>query len=142
VLAGDDDGRLASFVVDAKTGDLIDVFFAQAPMDGSTLLLPAAASSLGLGAGHGAFSYSAAFFSREDGSADLFDGTAGFDAFDPPISTGDFAELAPGVSATFPVSANRQALAALPSLGWLVVSHDDADGAPQADRVGIPAGVR
>ena len=142
LLAGADDGTFGAFVIDANTGDLVDLFPALAPTNGSTLLLPAAASSLGLAEGSGAFDYAAAFFSREDGASDDIDGTAGFDAYAPAISTGDFTSLAPGAASSFAVSADRKANAAHPSLGWLVVSHDDADGAPQADRIPLPGGGR
>ncbi len=47
VLAGAFDGRYGSFVFTAG-GDLVDAFFAAAPMNGSTVLLPVAASSLGM----------------------------------------------------------------------------------------------
>ncbi len=47
LLAGALDGRYGSFVFNAN-GDVVDAFFAEAPMNGSTALLPVAASSLGL----------------------------------------------------------------------------------------------
>src|SRR4029453_1420658 len=36
VFTGDNNGQYASFTIDASTGDIIDAFFADAPMNGST----------------------------------------------------------------------------------------------------------
>ncbi|MGH7764553.1 MAG: S8 family serine peptidase, partial [Candidatus Dormibacteraceae bacterium] len=47
-LSGSFNGQYASFTVDAHTGRLIDAFFADAPMNGSIVELPALASDLGL----------------------------------------------------------------------------------------------
>jgi len=48
VLTGSFNGQMASFTIDAATGALIDAFFADAPMNGSLIELPALASELGL----------------------------------------------------------------------------------------------
>jgi hypothetical protein len=57
LLAGALDGRFGSFVFNAN-GDVVGAFFAEGPMNGSTALLPVAASSLGLDATeHNKFRY-------------------------------------------------------------------------------------
>ena len=48
VLTGVADGRFGSFTIDASTGDIVDAFFADAPMNGSTIELPTLASEIGL----------------------------------------------------------------------------------------------
>ena len=48
VLAGAFDGRFASFVFDAESGDLVNAWVAEAPLNGSTMLLPLLASDIGL----------------------------------------------------------------------------------------------
>ena len=44
VLTGSFNGQMVSFTIDAATGALIDAFFADAPMNGSLIELPALAA--------------------------------------------------------------------------------------------------
>jgi subtilisin family serine protease len=144
VTAGDFDGRMASFVFDAA-GNLVDAFFADAPMNGSTVLLPLLASDLGLTSGKGSFSYGlTAFDLREDNTAqDDVDGTATFDAYAPAQSTGDFLELAPGGGPTrLGLTVDAARFSRAPSQGWLVVTLDDRNGSAQADRIPFSLGSR
>ena len=67
--------------------------------------------------------------------------SATFDAFNPPVDSGQYAQLAPGQSAALPVSVDVPAEVANRALGWLVVGVDDASGAPQADEVPLPANL-
>ena len=46
-LTGTPDGTLAAFTIDAQSGELVDHWNAPAPANGSTVLLPVLASSLG-----------------------------------------------------------------------------------------------
>jgi minor extracellular serine protease Vpr len=141
LTTGEFDGRLGSFTIDADSGEVLDGFVADAPMNGSVVELPAIASELGVTAGSSSFGYSVAGFSLLDTT--LVDPTAGssFDAFRPAVSSGQFTELAPGASTTVPLDVRRRALHGNKSaLGWLVVSVDDPNGAPQADKVAAPRG--
>jgi minor extracellular serine protease Vpr len=145
VLAGDFDGRFASFIFDAA-GNLIDAWVATAPMNGSTLELPALASELGL-APKGAstkFDYSVAAFSIVPGDPDIpganfvdVTGVGHFRLDKPPVSTGDFIPLAPGETKAATLSVDVGQAAASPVLGWLSVSLDDATGEAQADEIPI-----
>src|SRR5207249_826736 len=65
ITAGSFDGRVGAFVVDLVTGATSIFFFATAPTDSSTLLLPVPASALGLSAANPRFTYGAAAFSTE-----------------------------------------------------------------------------
>jgi minor extracellular serine protease Vpr len=133
------DGRVASFTFDAA-GNLIDAFVGDAPMNGSTILLPALASELGLKKGNSDFNYSVVGFSIEHSSiVDVVPGTGRFDAWKPAVSQGDFIALAPGAVATLNLSVDRGKFASAPTLGWLIVSLDDANGAAQAQE--IPVGT-
>jgi subtilisin family serine protease len=134
VLAGDFNGQFASFIFDAE-GNLVDAWVADAPMNGSTMLLPALASEIGLDASHSGFAYAVASFSISPGALQDVTGAAAFDAFNPPVETGDSVDLAPGDSATLGLSYNRVGVAHFRSLGWLVVTLDDPNGAAQADEV-------
>ena len=135
VLGGAFDGIPASFTVDAA-GHVIDAFYADAPMNGSTLELPAVASELGIDAAHSAFRYGVTGFSLLTGAVDPT-GAASFDAFSPALSSGDFAPLDPGASTTFDVTVDRSAFNQQRELGWLVVSLDNGDGAAQAQELPV-----
>jgi len=143
VLTGVEDGRFGSFTIDASTGDIIDIFFADAPMNGSTIELPAVASEIGLvqkSAKPVTFAYAVNAFSLVPGGLVDTTGAALFDPFHPAVSSGDFATLSAGGGATsLPLSIDKSQQAKTPARGWLVASVDDANGAPQADEVAAPA---
>jgi minor extracellular serine protease Vpr len=142
VTAGAFDGRFASVTIDAKTNEVVDAFFAEAPMNGSTVELPALASDLGVTAKDARFDYTVTGFSVMDSA--LADPTswASFDAFSPAVSNGQFAPVPSGDSAAITLSLNRGAQQSLKGmLGWLVVSVDDASGAAQADEVRAPSNL-
>jgi minor extracellular serine protease Vpr len=146
VLTGVANGQFASFTIDAKTGALIDAFFADAPMNGSTIELPALASELGRAQKGGAraqqLSYTVQAFSVVPGTFIDTTGSAKINPFSPAVSSGDFATLAPGSSASFTLTFDKEQQKRTPALGWLVASVDDANGAPQAAEVLAPAHVR
>jgi len=136
VTAGAFSGQFASFIFD-KTGALVDLWVANAPMNGSTILLPALASEIGLDPAVNStrFRYAVNAFSIVPGV--LVDTTAfaSFRSHQPPVSTGQFIPLAPGASATLNVSVDLGKVAGTPQLGWLVIGLDDANGAAQADEI-------
>ena len=137
VLAAAFNGQYGSFVFDAA-GNLVDAFFAEAPMNGSTALLPVAASSLGLSADeHDRFSYSTAGFNILGPEFDVVAGAPRVRPWTPTSSQGDFVPLAPGATAPLILGASSSARSD-GTLGWMVVALDDADGAAQADLVALP----
>lgn len=136
VTTGDLDGRFGTFVFKAD-GTLVDAWVATAPMNGGTLLMPVLASQVGLAEGASRFTYAVTGFSQvPDGLVDETE-SAAFDAFAPAISTGAYAPLAPGASATIQLTVDQARLAATPAKGWLVVSLDDRAGRQEADQVGF-----
>ena len=110
----------------------MDAWLADAPLNGSTLILPALASDLGLTADSGSFTYWVAAFDYETGIPDETAVSRPFDVFNPAQSTGDFVPVASHGHATIPAWANKAALHAGDVRGWLVVSLDDANGGAQA----------
>jgi minor extracellular serine protease Vpr len=139
VLAGAFNGQYASFIFDAETGDLINAWLAEAPMNGSVVGLPTLASDIGLSKRKDEFSYDVAAFDLVGGGFDSTATADRFSAYKPQVSSGDFLTLAPGASASIPLSLKSEARN--PGvLGWLVATVDDATGAPQADEVRIPRG--
>jgi subtilisin family serine protease len=137
VLAGEFDGRYGSFVIDAS-GNLIDAFFASAPMNGSTVLLPAAASSLGLDpVEFNKFRYDVTAFSILSADFDTVAGNPRVRPFEPTSSQGEFLALAPGASAPLQLTSTSSARSD-GTLGWMIVALDDGDGAPQAELIPLP----
>ena len=138
VTTGTPDGRMAAFVFDANGTDR-EAFFATAPMNGSTLVLPARASTLGLSGADARFTYRVNAFGMRTGDrvVDAVSGTASFRPFAPAVSQGDLLDLPPGATGMLDLDVDAAAEAADPVLGWLVVSQDDATGAAQADQVPI-----
>ena len=72
-----------------------------------------------------------------DAFEDVVDGRASLSVFDPAVSNGDFIGLDPGGSDTLDVSVNEAGHGDNPSKGWMIVSLDDVNGAPQADLVPV-----
>jgi subtilisin family serine protease len=138
VTTGEDDGRFAAFTTDADF-NVIDAWVATAPMNGSTMELPALASELGLSAAHSSFRYGVAAFDRINGGSDTTS-AATFDAWSPAVSSGDFVSLAPGQSKSIDLTYRMGSVASSKVLGWMVVTLDDASGPAQADLVSVPRG--
>jgi hypothetical protein len=136
VLTGSFDGVEASFTFDAS-GDLIDAWYADAPMNGSVIELPALASDMGITSAAPGFSYSITGFDLIYGTIDAVPGSAKFNAFTPSVSNGQFVALASGKSATLPLSVSPALQATTPSLGWMIASLDNRNGAAQAALVSV-----
>ena len=134
VLTGSFNGIMASFIVDLNSGALIDAFYAEAPMNGSIVELPAL-----LDPGQARFSYSVQSVSFISGATDVTDPAhpGVFDVHSPAVSTGDVGTLAPGGSLDVPLKVNVGQLGVTPVKGWLVLTPDDTAGA-QADEVPLP----
>jgi minor extracellular serine protease Vpr len=148
VLTGDNNGQYASFIIDAATGDIVDIWLADVPMNGSTIELPVLASDIGLAqksAKPTAFRYAVNAFSLVPGGIVDTTGSALFDPFHPAVSSsvlnpdGTPKAVAAGGSISLPLSIDKSQQAKTPALGWLVASVDDANGAAQADEVAAPA---
>ena len=138
VRAGEPDGYSEVFIANARTGALSSTgFYAQAPTDSSTILLPVYAGDLGLTATKGDFAYSAAGYSSVNDGYDQATGTATYNPWSPALSNGQYAELKPGGQKTgVPVDVNAAAFAAQNPLGVMVVLPDNASGASQALLIG------
>ena len=164
VLTGQPNGRMNVFVED-RNGVIVDARQADAPMNGSTILLSLPASALGLTADHGRFAVRAVSKDLASGVSDSIRGSAVFDLNHPVVNTDAQTDLAaagkPGDIGSIPVTVDMAGLdddlfegddePGLSGrhgrnddwndhrrhgvLGWLVVSMDDANGAAQADEV-------
>jgi subtilisin family serine protease len=131
VLTGAFDGIDASFTFSAA-GDLVDAWYADAPMNGSIIELPALASDMGISADAPGFSYSAVALDLTTNTLDEVPGVAAFDAYAPSVSNGQFVLLGAGESATLNLTVDTALQATTPALGWMIVSLDNPNGSPQA----------
>jgi minor extracellular serine protease Vpr len=131
---GTPNGMYLSVVFDADWNALW-AYAADAPLNGSTVILMAYASDLGLAGPSGSFTYWVAAGDLWRGAYDETAVSAPFDVFAAAQSTGDFLPIAPRGHASVPVWADAAAAEAGTVSGWMVVTLDDRNGASQADIV-------
>lgn len=136
VMNGSDNGNFAAFLFD-RTGVVVDVFLADAPMNGSTLLLPALTSDLGITPASPPFTVRAQSFDRLSRVFDVMPGTARWQPFHPAVSTADLVDLTAASATELAVTVNLTDQAVQQVRGWLVVTLDDRNGESQADRVAL-----
>jgi minor extracellular serine protease Vpr len=127
------DGRIGTFIVDLATGELSIFYFAYAPTDGSTILMPVPAAAIGVGAGQPRFAYSAGVADLFSGEFDVFDQWAPFNPFTNAISTGAFAAVNPGDRVRVPFMVDAAEWAASPALGLMVVTQDNRSGTDEVN---------
>jgi subtilisin family serine protease len=137
VTTGDFSGELIAAVLDLRTGDLVADFFAIAPTNGSTILLPVLVSSLGITAANPRLSYSAVGFDLLSDDQDAFTEIASFNAFNSAISNGDFIEVPPDAFISVLVTVNPAEEAITPAKGLMIVTQDNKNGPREADLITI-----
>src|SRR5205085_4367548 len=118
-------GEMVVAVFNLATGAGALEFFATAPTDGTTVLMPLVAADAGIIATHPRFSYTAQTVDLLTGNVDAITTAARFNAFNSSISTGAFATLPPGTSASVPLSINQREFRLTPALGQMVVSLEN-----------------
>ena len=127
--SGTADGKEACFVLRMSDDTLVDAAYTSGPANSSTIRCGVLASSIGVG---GSFTYGAASASLLSPTSYQLSSLASFDPFQPAISQGDHIALAPGASANLSVWIDPTAFTQSPSLGWMIVSPDNAAGPDQA----------
>ncbi|WP_433293743.1 S8 family serine peptidase [Actinoplanes sp. CA-030573] len=131
LTTGDLTGELVTAVFDIRTGDGTLEFFADAPTDSSTFVLPVLLSQLCaegspcLSADSPRMTYHAESIGTIDGNDDTIDGTASFNPFTPSLTTGVADEVAPNKYATETVKLDKAEFAKTPARGFMVVTHDN-----------------
>ncbi|GIM92725.1 peptidase S8 [Paractinoplanes toevensis] len=131
LTTGDLTGQLATAVFDLRTGDGTLEFFADAPYDSSTLVLPVLVSQLCaegspcLSADSPRLTYHAESIGTIDGNDDEIAGKATFNAFTPALTTGVTATVAPNKTVTQTVQLDKAEFAKSPARGFMIVSHDN-----------------
>ena len=132
LAAGAWSGQMVSIITDASF-NIVDIWEANAPLNGSTIEVPALASDLGLADGSGSFTYKVYAFDGYTGAADITKWSRTFDAYDPTISTGKFKKVDAGSATKVRVWFNK----ADAPRGWLVITLDDRNHS-QGDIVRVP----
>jgi minor extracellular serine protease Vpr len=133
LTTGFNNGQVVVAVFNIATGAATLEFFAAAPTDGTTVLLPLVAADVGITSSNPRFSYVAHTTDTLTGATDAITTAASFNAFNNSISTGAFVVLNPGTSASVPISIDAAEFAKTAALGEMVVSIDNfAKGGRQA----------
>jgi minor extracellular serine protease Vpr len=145
LTTGDVTGQMATAVFDLRTGEGMLKFFADAPYDSSTLVLPVLISQL-CQAGSPCLSpenprlrYHVSSSSVADNETDTIAGSAAFNPFTPALSTGLVSQVAPGRTVKETVKVDKAELVRTPALGWMVVSQDNRSR-DEAQLIAIKAG--
>ena len=132
-------GQYASVVYDLNTQMITAAYLADAPTDGSTVLLPVFAQDLGLTSST-AITYTETTTNLFNGSSETLPGSASFNPFAPAVSSGFFVALPPNTHATVPVAIDPSQWKITPAKGWMVVVEDNLSGAQQAVLLPASAG--
>ncbi len=146
LTTGTPSGIDAVAVFTVATGAASINYLADAPTDSSTMTLPVDISQLCdsgapcLSAANPTFSYTVESFGLTDQTSDTIDATAKFNAFTPSISTGMFVTVAPNTIGSDTVTIDPAGWASTPSLGLMVVTHDNASGRAEAQLISVGAG--
>jgi minor extracellular serine protease Vpr len=132
VETGTASGQIGTFLVNIKTGAELIEFNADAPTDGSTVLMPVFASDLGISPTNPRFTYTMNAFD-DTGAGESLTGTASFNAFTPSISNALFVPVGPNLTVDVPVAIDPVEFAKTPALGFMIVTEDNHSGEDQAN---------
>jgi hypothetical protein len=132
VETGTASGQIGTFLVNLKTGAELIEFNADAPTDGSTVLMPVFASDLGISPTNPRFTYTMNAFD-DTGAGESLTGTASFNAFTPSISNALFVPVGPNLTVDVPVAIDPVEFAKTPALGFMIVTEDNHSGEDQAN---------
>jgi hypothetical protein len=130
-------GQYVSALVNLSTGTVTPEFLADAPTDGSSVLLPVMASDLGLSPANPRLAYSEMTTNLLDGTSEKLPGTAFFNVFTPAISNALFVPVAPNDKSVVPVAIDPAEFAKTPPLGLMVVVEDNTSGEAQASLIPV-----
>jgi hypothetical protein len=126
LTTGSFNGQLASWMIDLTTGEIIGGFVAPDYLDSTVILLPFQLSAVGIDTSNPDFDFISAVFSLEGAETDVVDGVGSWNAFAPPIETGQFLELAAGDTAEWTAIYDAAAWAQYPQRGLMAVYAENA----------------
>jgi minor extracellular serine protease Vpr len=130
-------GEMVAAFVNLKTNALGVDFDAVAPTNSGTILLPVQASDIGVTPTNPRFSYTVESFDEFSSNTDSFPTSAKFNAFSSAVSTGDFAVVSPNAAVGVTVSVDPAEFAVTPALGFMIVSQDNKNGAPEVNLLSV-----
>ncbi|HTS22129.1 MAG TPA: S8 family serine peptidase [Casimicrobiaceae bacterium] len=131
-------GQMVVAVFDLKANAITAVdFFAFAPTDSATMLLPVLAADVGVTPANPRFSYTVESFDFFGTASDSFTTSASFNAFSSSITNGNFVVVPPNSTASVPVSVNSAEWAITPALGFMIVTPDNRNGPKEVNLVGV-----
>jgi len=137
VTTGAFTGQMVTALFDNNGGGILE-YFAYAPFDGSSILLPVLASDMGITPANPRFSYSVTVYDLvQTGASDSFAKSAKYNAFGSAISDAQFVGLPPDAAGSVPITVNTTELAITPALGLMVVTQDNKNGKDEANLVKI-----
>src|SRR5262249_8117601 len=125
-------GRQVANLVDVNSGLLTTKYYAMTSTDASTIVLPVDIADLGLSAAAPRFWYSVSSFEMFGVGNDNLTALAPFNAISPAISTGQHVAIDPNQKALVDLWVNPTEWVTTPSLGLMVVSIDNKNGAAEA----------
>lgn len=137
VTTGHPGGYFAALAM-TSAGEVTGAFVAEAPMNGSTMLLPVLASHIGLSEKLSRFTYWVSGESLNVTGAQDLTGTATLDILRPPTSSDWISEIRPWETVTSTSVIDPAEVAATSTRGWLIVSHDDRHGPSEAEEIAFP----
>ena len=138
IQAGSFNGRMAAFVFSTRSAGASVNFFATAPTDSSTALLPVLSGQLCrtgepcLSASNPRFSYHIDSFDLLAGTVDPVAAVAKYNAWTSSISQGAFETIAPNASVDVPIAITPAEWALTPALGVMIVTLDNKSGNMEA----------
>src|SRR5262245_45919973 len=139
VQTGTSNGRMAAFVFSTHSRGATVNFFATAPTDSSTALLPVLASQLCragepcLSGANPRLTYHAVSFDVTSNFFAVVAGTAKYNAYSSSITQGDFVTLPQGASGAVPITITPAEWAQTPALGTMIVTLDNKAGKQEAE---------
>jgi minor extracellular serine protease Vpr len=125
-------GQYASVIYNLNTQQVVAAYLADAPTDGSTVLLPVFAEDMGLTTASPIFTYTAMTTNLLNGTSETLPGSASFNPFAPAISSGFAVAVPPGANGIVPVAIDPSQWSKTPAKGLMIVVEDNHSGAGQA----------
>jgi minor extracellular serine protease Vpr len=144
IQTGTFNGRMVAAVFSLNSENFSLLFFATAPTDSSTILVPVGTDQLCrkgepcLSVDNPRLTYATVGFNFFGGDDDVADGTATFNAWSSSISQGAFLTVPPGGTASTPISVNPAEWSLTPAKGVMVITLDNKSGASEAQLIDVP----
>ncbi len=132
IETGSNNGQTGTFLFNLANGVLNAEFSADAPTDGSIVLMPVFASHMGISPTNPRLSYSVNAFDGSGSAGEAVPGTGYFNAFAPAVSNAMFVPVAPNTTMDVPAAIDRVEFTNTPAIGFMVVTEDNRSGGSEA----------